>query len=584
MSSPIPFVPGLYDYRPGERIADLIMKQGDIQAQRQARSGEILGGMVNQLGQQLGQGVKDYQQAKDQQSVGQAVSDATSQNYLPRNGLSMPSDQYLGQLGSGAVPAAPDPGSNHIQEILNNVDPKLRLSVMKGIQDFNSAQDVADERKAKIASAQASAQQASADAAATLAHGVLAHKAFDGPDGGLSWLVGAAAIAKQKGAPWAAAWDKDLSTAQAEAQQAQASGDPNQVKAAADHVRQHFQPQVQQLEMGASQGLQDKWQADGKLTIIPKDAIGVDPVTHQPVVTNASPEKPEARSIDVQMAEASKAGDTANYKRLQKVKEDAAKAGAEGRITVQLNQPGGQLTASALDQQVDNYMLTGQRPIFQRGNLGAIQTTHFMNRLAEKYPGQVPGLTSTQFKADSESLKKIQPQTDAVTAFENVAKSNAAILQETFKDLPDLGSKFLNRPWRSLKDNMGDQNMAKFNTIVTSVGNEYGRIISNPSLSGTMSDSARHEGQVLLNPSATVGQIKTALDTLAQEAGNRRKGYEGQIDAINGRMRSLIPGADAPPAPPPPPAAAAGGPKVGDKKTFPNGKVAVFDGTGWAAQ
>ena len=103
-------------------------------------------------------------------------------------------------------------------------------------------------------------------------------------------------------------------------------------------------------------------------------------------------------------------------------------------------------------------------------------------------------------------------------------------------EIPDLGTKFLNTPWRALSDQLGSEKMARFNSIRQSVQNEYARIISSPSLVGTMSDSARKEGEALLAPNATVGQIRAALDTLASEAKNRHESYQDQIKAIQSRI------------------------------------------------
>lgn len=53
-------------YRPGgQSIADLMMRQGDIQAQRAARSGEIWGGALANVGQQVGQAVQQHAEQKE---------------------------------------------------------------------------------------------------------------------------------------------------------------------------------------------------------------------------------------------------------------------------------------------------------------------------------------------------------------------------------------------------------------------------------------------------------------------------------------------------------------------------------------
>lgn len=274
MSGPIPFVPGTYDYRPGERIADLILKQGDIQAQRQARSGEIIGGMVNQLGQAAGQGIKDFQQAKDQQAVGKAVSDATST--------------------SADSPAGPIPpmDANGVSQILAKVDPRLRPQVMKGIQDFQSAADVADERKARIAKSQQdlidsqkASQQADTDAAGVLAHHALKLKQFDGPDGGLGAATVVVGLLKDRKITGADALDQQLQQATQAMQQAQASGDPGQIKAVGDQVRKTFMPIAQNLEGRMSEATRERIsKSEAPIKGSPGDTF-LDPSTMQPVAS-----------------------------------------------------------------------------------------------------------------------------------------------------------------------------------------------------------------------------------------------------------------------------------------------------------
>lgn len=509
----IPFVPGTYDYRPGERIADLIMRGGELQAQRQARGGEIWGGAINQLGQIGQQAYDKHKQDEEQSQVGGAVSAAMSPQY-PSATKPVP----------GSASDVPDPGANHIQAILDNVDPKLRPSVMKGIQDFNAAQDVADERRSRIAQAQRASQQADADAAATLAHGVIAHKFLDGPDGGLGALTSAATIAKAKGAPWASAWDTELQQATQAMQQA--GGDPGAVKAVADTVRQHFGPRLAQLEMAASQGLQEQWKKDNTPIKLGEGDTLVNPNDFSTVAKGA--EKP----VNLQHVETDK-----GIQSFDPSKGTLGPVIGKGKPNAAMVQIGPGLSDPALDAAALRYSKDGTLPAIGRGGQGVAQRDKIINRAAEMFPGLDVAANKATLGADSASLKKLQPQVDAVTAFENTAKKNSAILQDAMKRIPDLGSKYLNRPWRSLKDNLGSEDMARFNAIRQSVQNEYARIISSPGLAGTMSDSARKEAEVLLSDSATVGQIKRSLETLQQEAENRRVSYEQQITDIKGRLK-----------------------------------------------
>jgi hypothetical protein len=57
-------------------------------------------------------------------------------------------------------------------------------------------------------------------------------------------------------------------------------------------------------------------------------------------------------------------------------------------------------------------------------------------------------------------------------------------------------------------------------------------LISNPNLTGVMSDAARAEAEQALSPNATVGQLRAALRTLQQESQNRREAFRAQRDEI----------------------------------------------------
>ncbi len=51
-----------------------------------------------------------------------------------------------------------------------------------------------------------------------------------------------------------------------------------------------------------------------------------------------------------------------------------------------------------------------------------------------------------------------------------------------------------------------------------------------------MSDSARKEAEVLIDPNAQTGAIVSALKALAEEAANRHSSYQDQLAAIKGRI------------------------------------------------
>lgn len=256
-----------------------------------------------------------------------------------------------------------------------------------------------------------------------------------------------------------------------------------------------------------------------------------DPTTHQTTIPVPAAEKVDTRSLDARYAEAVASGDQAAAQQLLQAK---ARLEAAGRVPESESAP--TLTPAALDMAALRYRIDGTLPPMGMGKAGATVRQAIINRAAEVDPTANIAANKALYGADKASLQKLQQQTDAVTAFENTADRNAQVLRDIAKDIPDFGAKFLNKTVRAAAGRLGSKNMAKFDSIRQSVQNEYARILSNPNLAGTMSDSARKEAETLLSPDATVGQIAAALDTLKLEASNRRQEYQGQLDVVKGRL------------------------------------------------
>lgn len=167
------------------------------------------------------------------------------------------------------------------------------------------------------------------------------------------------------------------------------------------------------------------------------------------------------------------------------------------------------------------------------------------------------------YGANEGSLKAVQKSYDAAQSFLATADKNGDLLEQSIKQVPDLGSPVFNKPLRSFQQNVaGDPKMSQMATYLASVQNEYAKILSNPNMSGQLSDSARHEAQALIDPNATVPQMVQSLRALRTEGGNRLTSLNDQIKTIQQRIGSQ---STAP---------AAGGGAVSVKA--PNGKTYTF--------
>jgi hypothetical protein len=160
------------------------------------------------------------------------------------------------------------------------------------------------------------------------------------------------------------------------------------------------------------------------------------------------------------------------------------------------------LTPAGLDIAARRFAMDGSLPPMGMGKQGAAVRTAIINRAAQLDPTLNTGANKAEQAANSASLTQLQKNADAVDAFAKTAESNRAV----------------------------------FDTIRQSLQSEYARLVSQPSLGGQLSDSARKEIETALSPNATVAQMKAALDTFATESNNRKNAIAGQLSEVRGRM------------------------------------------------
>lgn len=193
---------------------------------------------------------------------------------------------------------------------------------------------------------------------------------------------------------------------------------------------------------------------------------------------------------------------------------------------------------------IQMFLRTGQYPAFGADRGGMLRQNFdaaVTNYTAAKN-GQ-PGLSGddmavqgANFAADKKSLADIQPKYDAVTAFMNTADANQVLLKEVLSKVPSTGITGLNGLARAASQVLGSDDMAQFNAAVKTLNDEYARIISQPNLSGVLTDSAREEMKSVLSPNAQPSQILRALETVGREGHNRQLMFKQQLDEIRGRM------------------------------------------------
>jgi hypothetical protein len=227
----------------------------------------------------------------------------------------------------------------------------------------------------------------------------------------------------------------------------------------------------------------------------------------------------------------------------------------------------------ALDQSAERYAATGQLP---SGFYRSPETyAAIIKRAAELHPEANIAVNQAIYGADKQSLGALQKNRDSVVAFENTAGKNLDLFLTQAKKVVDSGSPLLNTPLRMISKQLGGADYPAFNAARQVAINEIAKVTSNPGLTGQLSDAARKEVESFNPNNATLRQTFAVAQVLKQDMANRHDAYDQQIKEIQGRLG----GTSATPA-----ARGGAAPKIGQTRTFPNGKVGKWDGKGWVAQ
>lgn len=209
------------------------------------------------------------------------------------------------------------------------------------------------------------------------------------------------------------------------------------------------------------------------------------------------------------------------------------------------------LTPEALHLTAHQFAMTGNLPPMGMGKQGAKARADIINAAADEYknldlPSQVAA-----YKANQDSLKKLQGQRDAISSFEATAGKNIDIFLDSAGKVVDTGSPLANSLARQVSGKMlGSSDQAAYDAARQVAVNEIAKITSNPSLSGSLSDSARHEIDAFNPQSATLAQSVKVMRVLKQDMANRASSMDDTIKAVQQRI-ATVPGSS--PAPPPAP-------------------------------
>lgn len=191
----------------------------------------------------------------------------------------------------------------------------------------------------------------------------------------------------------------------------------------------------------------------------------------------------------------------------------------------------------AINQAADRYFETGVLPSLGMGNAAAADKRAIMDRASERHPGGSLSYNTAAFAANKNTLTKLQNQSSAIAAFENTASKNLKQFEDLAAKVPDTGVPWLNTPVRLLNQQLvGSANMAAVNAARQVALTEISRVVSNPNLTGALSDSAREEVLGLVPQNATLKQIQRVANVLRTDMQNRRQSIDEQKSDIEKRL------------------------------------------------
>jgi hypothetical protein len=200
------------------------------------------------------------------------------------------------------------------------------------------------------------------------------------------------------------------------------------------------------------------------------------------------------------------------------------------------------MTQEAFDQAAEKYAQTGNLPPVGRGPNGIALQRAIMNRTGELHGGESLAANSSEYKANTQSLGKLQGQFDNVSAFENTAIKNLDQVVDAGKSIPDLGARFANVPVRMINAQMiGTPEMARFRTALLTAQTEAAKVLSSANASGVLSDSARHETQEILDGNLSFPAMMASINQLKTDMANRHQSYGDQIQDIQKRLGAKAP-------------------------------------------
>lgn len=217
---------------------------------------------------------------------------------------------------------------------------------------------------------------------------------------------------------------------------------------------------------------------------------------------------------------------------------------ANATAGIAANQP--QWTPEEIEHAAQNYRVQGPQALTglpPRSPLRADIVKRAMQlSMAAGETGAAFGARRQEMQADSASLRKMAPMYDAVSAWGKMVDLNGKILKELAEKVDRDGVPVVERFTRAMRrgTNPGEEgaDVAEFFAQLQIFNTEAARALTNPNLTGVVTDTSRAEISDLLQRGASPAQINRVVDRLSTDTHNRLKTLEDQYKDIDSRMRS----------------------------------------------
>jgi len=256
----------------------------------------------------------------------------------------------------------------------------------------------------------------------------------------------------------------------------------------------------------------------------------------------------ELKRIDREREEAYRAADRENQNEQNRI---AAKERADQAAQTQMTiasmrfqgKSGGadnvDLTPEATTLAAEEYNRTGKMPALARSvnDMKAI-----INRAAAM--GTESGVTPAETVTGRQELKAVVSANNQLTKdlafirpYVKLLDTNAAIAKDLAKKVVATDARLANRPLNWLRQNVGDNpDVAEFLAQTHFVVTEASRVLTNPRLTGQLTDTARKEMQGVLDGSMTLNAFNRVVDRIMSDSHNRVSAMESEASKLQTRL------------------------------------------------